>query len=184
MALLRTLAEQYPDNRDWILPTSFGNTLRSFEIYSRVMYGIDSIPTWSRLQAVIPVEFAAHIDSAKARLDFWLNLLVTGFILLISYFVLAFLDKLQFSWLFLILNISLTTISYYRMVSAAFSWGDYVKADYDVFLPDLHKKLCFISPTNAGQEFDQWQNFSRAILYRDRESIPLREFTDSSKKVS
>ncbi|MBK8049295.1 MAG: hypothetical protein IPK16_20565 [Anaerolineales bacterium] len=42
-------AVSYPDDERYVMPTSFGNIIRSFETYSRVMYGIDAIPGWYRL---------------------------------------------------------------------------------------------------------------------------------------
>lgn len=51
--LMRRLGEEFPDKEEYLLPTPFGNVLRSFEIYPRYMYGFESIDGWGRLLAVI-----------------------------------------------------------------------------------------------------------------------------------
>jgi hypothetical protein len=40
--LMVKLVERFPDEEDWLLPTAFGNTIRAFEVYPRVMYGVSS----------------------------------------------------------------------------------------------------------------------------------------------
>ncbi len=67
-------AIRFPDHERFLLPTAFGNTIRAFEVYSRVMYGLDAIPGWDRLLAVIPKDYRELVDTAKAQTDFWVNL--------------------------------------------------------------------------------------------------------------
>lgn len=59
------IVESFPDQERWLLPTSFGNTIRAFEVYPRVMYGIDSIIGWNRLLGVIPKEYGDLYNDAK-----------------------------------------------------------------------------------------------------------------------
>lgn len=68
------LVERYPDEERYVLPTVFGNTMRAFERYSRVMYKFDLIEGWNRLIAVIPKDYLKLIDTAKAETDLWVNL--------------------------------------------------------------------------------------------------------------
>jgi hypothetical protein len=56
------------------LPTRFGNAIRSFEVYSRIIYGLEAIDGWPRLLAVIPADYRQAIDDAKAQVDFWVNI--------------------------------------------------------------------------------------------------------------
>ncbi len=44
--LMRREARQFPDQERWLLPTAFGNTIRAFEVYPRVMYGLEAIEGW------------------------------------------------------------------------------------------------------------------------------------------
>jgi len=52
-----SLAERFPDRIEHVLPTKFGNCLRAFEVYSRVIYGIEAIQGWPRLISVIQTEY-------------------------------------------------------------------------------------------------------------------------------
>jgi hypothetical protein len=72
--LARRLAECYPHEARLILPTSFGNCVRSFESYSTAIYKFRIIEGWTRLIAVIPKEYLDLIDTAKAQTDLWINL--------------------------------------------------------------------------------------------------------------
>ena len=40
---------KFPSKKEEFLPTSFGNALKSFEVYPRDIYGIDAIRSWPRL---------------------------------------------------------------------------------------------------------------------------------------
>ena len=59
--------------------------ISAFEGYSRVMYGIDAIPFWPHLSAVIPEDYQRSISSAKADVDFAVNLFYFSFMLLLEY---------------------------------------------------------------------------------------------------
>src|SRR5689334_5778060 len=71
---IQMLANHFPDKSDLILPTSFGNVIRAFEAYSRILYGIDSIPGWPRLIRVMDERDDEQINGSKALLDYYLNL--------------------------------------------------------------------------------------------------------------
>ena len=90
------MVTQYPDDEFWLLPTSFGNSIRAFEVYSRIMYGIDAIEGWSRLLAVIPTEYLEKINDSKANVAFWVNNLFLGGLAFLGYFVLALYTKSSF----------------------------------------------------------------------------------------
>ena len=49
---------------------------------------------------------------------------------------------------------------------AAEGWGEWVKASFDVFLPELRAKLGFSPPETMEQEQELWKGFSQAIIYR------------------
>jgi hypothetical protein len=69
------IAFSFPHESIPTLPTGFGNAIRAFESYATVVYGIDTIPAWPRLGAVMSKDYAAATSDAKAEVDFFLNLL-------------------------------------------------------------------------------------------------------------
>jgi len=176
--LMRRLAEEFPDQEELLLPTPFGNVLRSFETFPRVTYGLDSIPAWGRLLAVMPKDYIELIDGAKSQVDFWANLGLTFILLQIEYVGLVFATGNQLNWWVMLLWVTLGTIAPLRATSSAREWGDYVKSAFDVFGPKLRESLGIELPINRDEEFAQWQKFSQAIIYRVPEQMP--EFKQAS----
>jgi hypothetical protein len=172
--LLIKLAKRFPDDERWLLPTSFGNIIRSFETYPRVMYGIDSIPSWNRLLAVIPSEYLNFIEEAKTKVDLWINCLVLS-IILIGLHLLIFLI---FNTNNIILIISTTIllviswIAYEGAIYCAIEWGDFIKSSFDLFLLDLLEKLGYSNlKGNLTLQKEICQTLSQAYIYRHAKSL-------------
>lgn len=165
MKLLGLVAERFPDQEVYVLPTSFGNIVRAFEVYSRVIYGIDAVPGWPRLQAVMPKDYHEIINEAKAKTDFWVNMLALSFVFLIEYIVVAlYMGRMTKLWI-PVLALGFAALFYVRAKYAAYNWGLTVKAAFDVFLPDLRKKLELPFPENMDAERKQWREFSQVTIY-------------------
>jgi hypothetical protein len=82
-AVRRRLLSRYPSNEAEVMPTRFGNIIRSFEVYPRVVYGADSMPLWLRLASVIPKDFAGLRDDARAQANFFVNLMYLSLLIAI-----------------------------------------------------------------------------------------------------
>ncbi|MEX2498850.1 MAG: hypothetical protein WD397_08235 [Wenzhouxiangellaceae bacterium] len=176
--LSQRLAQEYPEEIH-LLPTRFGNVIRAFETYPRIMYGLDDIPGWLRLLGVLPETYRVLIEDLKAMTDFWLNLrLIT---LLIAVLAIVFLVRGYGSPLLVPAIIVVWTLFdlllSYASRDAAIQWGETVKAAYDVYLPKLREEMRLSEPTDADDEFRQWQSFSRAVIYRRRDQLPPRRLS-------
>jgi hypothetical protein len=171
--LMQEAAERFPDQERWLLPTVLGNTIRAFEVYSREMYGLEGIQGWYRLLAVIPKDYRELVDEAKAQMDFWVNLWVLSIISSFGYLGTAVYTGQIRVPLILLLTFGVIFISWLRVRSAAVEWGEVVKSAFDVFLPELHKKLEFPIATRE-EERQMWERFSQAIIYRLPSSLPER----------
>jgi len=178
--ILRNLAERFPDDERWLLPTSFGNIIRAFEVYPRVMYGLDSIPGWNRLIAIIPKDYNSIVNDAKSIVDFWANFWLLSWIVVFEYLALAAYKKEAHIIWFPITVVVISFFAYSRAKVAAFEWGELVKASFDVFLPMLYEKLGFPPPKNREEEKNLWRDFSQAMIYRIPEKIPERDKKTSS----
>lgn len=170
--LMKEKMERFPDQEGLLLPTAFGNTLRAFEIYPRVMYGFEAIDGWSRILAVVPKEFLGLIDNAKAQVDFWVNL---GFLSIIS---LAELIAFWIAkgivppiWLAAIILLILV-ISPWRARRLATEWGDHVKSAFDLYRFNLLDAFGIPHPENREAEKTTWQKISQAIVYRLPDVLP------------
>ncbi len=183
--LMKEYSERFPDRGNLLLPTSFGNTLRAFEIYPRVMYGIESIDGWSRLLAIIPKDYRDLMDNSKTQVDFWVNVGFLGVLLALEYAGFAiFTRSLPIWWIFTLILIA-TAISPHFARESAVEWGDYVKAAFDVYAPQLRETLGLNPPKDRDEEKQQWTRFSQAIIYRLPEVIPeLRKDPRLSKPAS
>ena len=171
------IAERFPDEK-YILPTRFGNIIRSFETYSRLVYGFEDIQGWSRLIAVVPDDYRALINAAKAVVDFWINLWFASTLLIIEYvtiivYLVRYSDRqdslLSLFWspvlVYPILALALAFLASWRAKDSAISWGDHIRATSDLFLPELSRKLGFPSGSR-DQHKALWILFSRMIIYR------------------
>lgn len=181
--LVRRLAVEFPDQEELLLPTPFGNALRSFESFPRVMYGLDSIPLWGRLLAVMPREYVGMINAAKAQVDFWVNLGLVFIFLQIEYMMLVFATGDKLNWWIMGLWIVLGTIAPVRATSSAREWGHFVESAFDVFAPKLREALGIEAPENRRDEFAQWEKLSRALIYRLPDELPELKKANTGKNT-
>lgn len=180
--LMRQLAEEFPDKEEYLLPTPFGNVLRSFEIYPRVMYGLEAIDGWGRLLTVIPKEYLELIDAAKSQVDFWVNLGAVFILLQIEYIGLSYIFDGAPNYWIVLLFIVLGTITPLRATSSAREWGDFVKSAFDMFAPKMRETLGFEIPKDRDEEEQQWTKFSQAIIYRRPDLMPEMKKEENQKK--
>jgi hypothetical protein len=160
------LAEEFPDDEDFVLPTKFGNVIRAFEVYPRVIYGLDAIPGWPRLIGVVPAEYRSHIEEAKSILDFWINLWAGAIVAFLLHVVLAIMDH-SMLLLWVLLSATLAAIVAATLARrAAAQWGALVKSAFDLFRGDLLKKLGFEQPRSIEAERELWQAVGHAATYR------------------
>lgn len=173
----RTLLSSYPPRESDILPTAFGNRLRAFEFYPSEVYGVDSISVWLRLGAVIPKDFQALINDARAQVDFLVNSTFIAFVLGICALVRAVAAAFQSSSLSLspasflgiaALCFAASYVFYLWATERATAWGDLVKSAFDCYLPTLAKQLGYSLPPLESKRRLFWTDFSRLALYRDK----------------
>ena len=124
------------------------------------------------LLGVIPSDYREVIDTAKAQTDFWANLCFLSTLLIVEYVGIGMLKGQIYALWIPLIAIGASWISYSRAKSAAIEWGDMVRASYDVFLPDLCKKIGFPLPNTRKEERELWTKFSQAITYRSPLSMP------------
>lgn len=191
--LMKELVESYPDSERLILPTAFGNTLRAFEVYPRVMYGFEGIDGWTRILAVLPKDYRELIDDAKAQVDWWVNMGVMSLLFLIEFWYAIFSKwGLTLPWYITTLNLVLPIAIYvllslllsWRAASAAIGWGDYVKSAFDLYRFALLESMGIDAPKTRKEEREVWTRFSQAVLFNLPESLPeLKKSPAKKSKV-
>lgn len=160
------LLRDYPDEELWILPTRFGNTLRAYEVYSRVVYGIEYTYVWSRLVAVIPSEYRDLIDNEKSQMDFWINVWFGSCFAAVIYLIMAAgTGLLPIPW-FPLVAITVAVAAAAGARSAARSWGMFVMGSFDLYRGDLCRKLGLQLPDSVEKERQLWYSINQLWLYR------------------
>ena len=134
--------------------------------------------------------YRQFIDTAKTQVDFWVNTWFIFVAVLLIYLVNLIYYR-QFKLILLPFVCLLAAyIASQKARKAAVSWGNFVKAAFDLYLGDLQKQLG-ITANESETESDArsasrrhrqlWQNYSQAILYNDPDSLPARSITPDSE---
>jgi hypothetical protein len=170
LASNRQFIRDYPPYKQ-VLPTRFGNVIRASEMYSLQTYGVDSIAAWVRLVGIIPADYRASIDNARADMDFFVNIMVLSLLvgtmsLLAVLAVLvscAFVNCYDFFgfpfWRRLISAVVLgltACFAYEAAIDRARAWGEIVRGGFDLYLPDLAKQLGYDMPPTLAERREFW----------------------------
>jgi hypothetical protein len=184
--------EMFPQNRRDLLTSRFGNVIRAFEAYSYNVYGVDSIPAWLRLQALIPKNFLSVIDDARAQVDFFVNGLVLALLIggaaavhfMSNIYIVAYCAQtniyamdycaghdwfhVHFRWdliIWIVLALCVARGCYELAIDRAIAWGGLVKSAFDLYLPKLARQLGHALPDlyDARQAF--WDTVNSQFLY-------------------
>jgi hypothetical protein len=164
----------FPDQQEFVLPTKFGNVMRALDVYPRVVYGIDSVPTWRHLTMIIPNRVDEKVKDARAIVDFTLNTLALSSLLLLIYLALvgyAIVTNKPFDVAQPGIALALIFVvagCWFFLPEAAVQWGFAVKAVFDLNRERLAARLGFRLPPSAEQEFEFWENVSQTLIYRSR----------------
>jgi hypothetical protein len=164
--MLLRLAREYPDRRDLVLPTDFGNRLRAFEVYSRVVYGLEGIDGWTRLIAVIPTDYRQAIEDSKAKMDFWVNLWAGGWVLVALYCAFGSLQGVMRDLWIPFLAAGVAYLTGRGALMATGEYGVLVMSAFDLFRGDLCKKLGLEMPSTIEEEREMWTALSQTMVYR------------------
>jgi hypothetical protein len=171
----RLLNVRFPA-KDLVLPTKFGNTIRSFEEYSRHQYGMSAIPLWPRLVAVLDKDYSSRIDDAKGAMDFALHSSFLSAVLAACILGLGaatgrpFVSLRAFvAWLITGGAFALLAhILYVAAVGAAEVWGAQVKGAFDLYRWKLLEHLGYQrKPTTRAEERTAWLAISRQKVFGD-----------------
>ncbi|QGM93278.1 hypothetical protein F7D13_04160 [Methylocystis rosea] len=194
--LARELASDFPSKESSIMPTRFGNVMRSFEDYPRSVYGVDSIPLWLHLLSVMPKEFLNVVEDAKTHVTCLINMFWLSWVMVIFSSV-SFIFGLYGSFThahnldiaagyersgaFAIGSVLFTSMIYWLMIERARNWGECVKAGFDCFLPALAEKLGFELPRESVKQKQFWIAVSRRSLFNS--PLPDHYYVKAGRKV-
>ena len=167
------LAMGFPERRDLVLPTRFGNVIRAFERYSSVAYGFEAIEGSNRLSPLVAESASNAIAWSRSKLDFWINV---SFLALIAPFVWWWGTSAPSAAaiaLALVIGLAAALAAIYIARYAAYEWGVNVKASIDLTLPRLAETLGYEVPLDATQQREFWTRLSQHFLLRDDRTLQM-----------
>jgi hypothetical protein len=150
------------------------------------MYNIDSIAVWPRIKYVLPKDQGAEVNSAKAQVDFAVNMIYMSIFLTaecIYFSIISASAEIKGIWkgfwticiLFLLVII---TLSAYRMaISSAILWGLHVKTIFDLYRHDLLRKMELEIPETWEAERKIWGIINASFIYHIK-------FEDTTAKMA
>ena len=176
----RQFGENWPAHEGLVLPSRFGNVIRAFESYPYTVYGVDSIPVWPRLLAVVPKAFSGLLDGARAEVDFFVNLWLMAILAAGVAAARLAVELTQVSqhqlgiaavcWHFAIdavIAAIVAWLAYEGAIYRARSWGIFVKAAFDLYLPDLARQLGYELAETLARRRAFWDSVNSMFLYQN-----------------
>lgn len=173
---------EFPAEREHLLATRLGNVIRAFETYSKEMYGLDAIPGWTRIIAIVPREYRETIADARAQFDFALNLVWLSLIALIEYGILTWLTGRTPMPIISLLLVFATWLSYEFAIIGAMEWGETVKSVFDLYRNDLLAQMGIEPPQSRDEEKTYWTKISRSFLYWEKLDLPMVQKESKNEK--
>lgn len=136
--------QQHLPLKDQLMPTRLGNLLRAAEAHSLERYGLDSIVCWPRLWLLLPEPVKRELQSARSDLDaaarvwFWCLLFTVWGI---------------WVWWLALLGVLAAIFTYYCWATvAAASYGELIKATFDIYRKLLYDGLRWDLPADPREE--------------------------------
>jgi hypothetical protein len=165
------LARYYPDSGK-LLPTRFGNAIRSFEWHPRQRWGLDGVTIWPRIELLLGEKEQELIADARGEVAFFINSAVGG----IGVGITLVIDEILHSalawylvWLYP-LPFVFSYLMYRAAVGAAVRWGESVRAGFDLHRLELFNRLGVKIPESRTEELAVGRAINRCLLYG--ETIP------------
>lgn len=164
---LAALVRRFPHERQWVLPTRFGNVYRAYESYPLVIYNMEAVLLWPRMLCVIPELALEQLRNARALFDFKVNSfalsLVGGVVALATWS----------SWwhgIFGALSFALGIWLWVNLPASVATWGDAFTSTFDLYRAALAEKLGLELPTKLETERLMWSAVGKMIMFRSSEN--------------
>lgn len=171
----------FPKDKHQIVPTKFGNALRSFETYGKSRYNLDSQSLWYELCAVVPKHLQNEIEEVRSSVDFFVALTYLSFLFGIGTLVVAYYEPVAQRKPFLVvvgaLALALVLLSHWLAVRTTREWGYVVQALVNIGRLPLAQSMGLRLPTSLQQEKTMWGLVTRyGYFVRPKDGDELNAF--------
>lgn len=178
---------RFPHEKRLVLPTAFGNVVRSFEMHPAERYGLDGVTFWPRVELLLEDGEREVITDAQTNLNFFVNALVG--ILVVTVLLVA--DRVPHAesdtetvWQIAVILAAgaFSSVASYRLaISSALLWGDLVRSAFDIHRLEVYEKMGLKTPRTASEEMQLGTAVDRFLLFAEPIADELRKQPDSEK---
>jgi hypothetical protein len=113
-------------------------------------------------------------------MDFWVNIWLLSFVFFVEYLIVIIYSGGSVKYSVFLVSGVVFVFAYFRLKAAAVEWGKFVKSAFDIYLPELYKKLGFNENEFSEKESVIWKRFSQAVIYANPEVMPIRKFSNAT----
>lgn len=166
--IISQVADKYPDDPAYILPSPFGNVIAAAEQYPRKVLGMDTVALWPFLVPTLTRKnYAQFILREQAVMSFLVN---TTVILALFGFLLGITEWLLYGWSWVLagklaLVAVCCAVTFLLSIQGAAGWGATMRTAFVLFREDLRSELHLRRPSDYEDERLLWEmasNFLRA----------------------
>lgn len=177
---------RYPLQDDQVVPTKFGNAIRSFETYGKTRFNLDSQTLWHELCSVSPKYIQTEINSAQSSVDFFVALFFLsggfGFATIIT----ALYENFDLSILALSTPLFLLmALSHWIAVRTIDAWAFAVQALVNIGRIKLADSLGLVLPETLEEEKAMWGLVTAYVFFaRPEEGAKLDQFRKKKERIA
>jgi hypothetical protein len=148
---------RYPLRDEQVVPTKFGNAIRSFETYGKTRFNLDSQTLWYELCASAPKYLQSAIETARSSVDFFVAMTYLSFLFALMSLFLA-LSGFGSPNLFIVSvgAFGLTLLSHWFAVRTTAEWSYSVQALVNIGRIKLADQLGLRVPDTLEAEKEMW----------------------------
>jgi hypothetical protein len=177
-------AARYPADDGQVVPSKFGNAIRSFETYGKSRFNLDSQTLWHELITVSPKYIQAEIDSGRTSVDFFVACFYFSLLFIISCIIVIVLHGFSAAmFLSVVVSLCFAWLSSWFAIQATDDWGDPVRSLVNLGRLPLAKKLGLALPATLDQEKEMWGHVTKFFyLGTVEQGVALDKFRTKEKE--
>lgn len=145
---------RYPRRYEDLLPTSFGNVIRAFELHSSHRWGLDAIAAQPRISALLSESEREIEADARSEAAFFVNLSLLSLLLAGVCIVdlVLFRSGAWYQIVVLLIPFISAWMFYRASIGAAERWGSTVRSAMDLHRIELYAKIGVRQPATFEDE--------------------------------
>ena len=169
MQLLQERLELYPEYEQFILPTRFGNAVRSMETYSKTRYRLDVRSLWQEFKAVAPEPLLKQVEDAEAVVNFFLGSVCLAALFAVLAIGIGLSESDARAVIAGVIAVPLARLLYLGGVQSVRAWRDAIQALISLGRWELAKAYGLKVPERLVDERLMWQTLVSFIAWGDKD---------------